>query len=92
MSATAQFRGEGGSIFTFDLPLSADNEKKVALGYLRRVTSDASEEVAVEQVSVERPAQSAPKADWVSFAVHMHGLTPDEAEAMTKADLIEYTA
>lgn len=87
MSETAQFRGEGGSIFTFDLPLSADNEKKVALGYLRRLDGEEA-----ELVEVERPAQSAPKADWVSFAVHMHGLSPDEAEAMTKADLIEYTA
>lgn len=36
----------------------------------------------------EKPKQVAPKADWVDFAV-ANGLTEDEAEAMTKAELIE---
>lgn len=34
-----------------------------------------------------RPAMNAPKGDWVSYAVSQ-GREPDEAEAMTKADLI----
>lgn len=38
--------------------------------------------------AVEKPKQVAPKADWVDFAV-ASGLTADEAEAMTKAELIE---
>ncbi|MDV6979651.1 hypothetical protein [Mycobacterium intracellulare] len=36
----------------------------------------------------DKPKQVAPKADWVDFAV-ANGLTEDEAEAMTKAELIE---
>lgn len=36
----------------------------------------------------EKPKQVAPKADWVDYAVS-EGLDRDEAEAMTKAELIE---
>ena len=35
-----------------------------------------------------RPAVNAPKADWVGWAVH-NGASVDDAEASTKADLIE---
>lgn len=34
------------------------------------------------------PARNDPKADWVAAAVE-HGLSPEEAEAMTKAELVE---
>lgn len=37
-----------------------------------------------------RPAQSAPKADWVAYAI-TRGISREEAEAMTKAELIELT-
>jgi hypothetical protein len=36
-----------------------------------------------------RPPVDAPKADWVGYAVHALGLTPDDAEAATKQDLID---
>jgi hypothetical protein len=40
--------------------------------------------------TVQRPAQSAAKADWVDYALHANAeLSREEAEAMTKADLIE---
>jgi hypothetical protein len=36
----------------------------------------------------ERPAQAASKAEWVGWAV-AQGSRPDDAEAMTKSDLID---
>jgi hypothetical protein len=39
--------------------------------------------------AVPRPATSASKAEWVGYAVRAHGLKPDDAEAMTKQDLID---
>lgn len=40
------------------------------------------------EASAERPKQVAPKAEWVEFAVSQ-GAVRDEAEALTKAELIE---
>lgn len=37
--------------------------------------------------AADRPARSAPKGDWVEYAVD-HGMPQDEAEAKTKDDLI----
>lgn len=37
----------------------------------------------------EPPAVSALKAEWVDYATRVHGTDPDEAEALTKADLID---
>lgn len=37
----------------------------------------------------EPPARTASKAEWVGYAVHVGGMAPDDADAMTKADLIE---
>nr|WP_109746860.1 hypothetical protein [Salinispora mooreana] len=37
----------------------------------------------------EPPAPSAVKAEWVGYAVRVHDAGPDEAEAMTKTDLID---
>ena len=42
-----------------------------------------------QEPEVTRPAHSAAKAEWVGYAVRAHGMTPDDAEALTKADLIE---
>jgi hypothetical protein len=39
--------------------------------------------------AVPRPATSASKAEWVGYTVRAHGLKPDDAEAMTKQDLID---
>lgn len=35
------------------------------------------------------PHRNAAKADWVGFAVRTAGISVDEADAMTKADLVE---
>lgn len=84
---TAHYLGEGGAVWTMDLPLPEAIEEKVTKGYLTRVNRDGSPWVEPEAAS--RPATSAPKAEWIGWAVHVHGLAPDDAEAMTKTDLQE---
>lgn len=42
-----------------------------------------------ESAAPELPAKSAPKADWVEHAVQVTGVDPDEAQAMTKPELVE---
>lgn len=79
---TVTLQGEGGSAFEYDLPLDPYTEAKLKAGRMRQVEGP---QVVVE---AQKPAQSASKAEWVAWAVH-EGVDPDEAEAMTKADLIE---
>lgn len=94
---TAYYRGEGGSVFRMDLPLPEIMAEKVTKGYLRRVNADGSpyRDPDTEQATGDgdkpppRPAQSANKAEWVGYAVLVGGMTPDDAEAMTKQDLID---
>lgn len=77
-----QLRGEGGVVFTFDLPLPEHIEQRLAVGRLTRIDGESP-------APANRPAQAAPKADWVAWAVQAHGLAADDAEAMTKSDLQE---
>jgi hypothetical protein len=44
---------------------------------------------ALTQGSVPRPAKSAPKKDWVLYAVTELGLGAEQAEGMTRQDLID---
>jgi TATA-binding protein-associated factor Taf7 len=85
-------RGEGGSIFKMDLPLHETIQDRLLKGYLTRVNEDGSSYVEGQDetpaLPTERPAISASKATWVGWAVH-EGMTPDDAEALTKTDLIE---
>lgn len=97
----AFFRGEGGVILAFDLPLPEAYREKVTKGYLVRVANAEGEPyVAPVPESTEggsdltngvppRPAQSASKAEWVGYAVLVHDVKPDDAEGMTKQDLID---
>jgi hypothetical protein len=93
---TAHFQGEGGVVWKLDLPLSEVMAEKVTKGYLRRCNADGSPYVehadaapTVAPMAVtERPAQSASKAEWVGWAVH-NGMEPNEAEGLTKQDLID---
>lgn len=85
-------RGEAGQVIRMDLPLHPAIASRLAKGYLRRVNEDGTPwtgdagETPAPPTSV--PAQSAPKAEWVGWAV-ASGATPDDAEAMTKQDIIE---
>lgn len=40
-------------------------------------------------VEAEQPPRSAPKADWVDYAVSTGSYTAEEADALTKAELID---
>lgn len=91
--------GEGGSIFKLDLPLHEIIEEKLLKGHLRRVNEDGTpyEEPAagdgdsgdgVPTLPGTKPAVNAAKIDWVGWAVAC-GASPDDADAMTKTDLIE---
>lgn len=93
---TAHFKGEGGVVWEMTLPLPETMQEKVTKGYLRRVNPDGTPYVEPADVPdpvapaavTERPAQSAPKAEWVGWAVH-NGMAPDDADGLTKQDLID---
>lgn len=91
---TGYFKGEGGGIFTMDLPLNSVMREQVTKGRLKRVNPDGTRYVEPEGDSEDSdgaeapPATTALKAEWVGYAVRVHGVDPDDAEAMTKHDLI----
>jgi len=92
MSDTVHILGEGGGIFQMDLPLHEAIEDRLARGYLKRVNADGSP--YREKSERVQPAPYASKGEWVGWAVHVSAhtdspLTPDDAEALTKQDLIE---
>lgn len=76
---------------------SDDLERLTRKGMVAEVEEPAPEPVAkpesepeaelVAETSSPRPAQNASKADWVAYA-ESQGFSSDEAEAMSKADLI----
>jgi hypothetical protein len=92
--ATIHILGEGGGVFELSLPLHETIADKLAKGHVRRVQPDGSPYVegdrpdGVPSLLESRPAINAVKAEWVGWAV-VQGLSPDEAEALTKTDLIE---
>lgn len=98
---TAFFRGEGGVVIEMDLPLKEVMQDKVTRGTLRRVNEDGTpwvdpaEPAAAEQGSdltngvPPRPAVNASKAEWIGYAVNVLEMSPDDAEAATKQDLID---
>ena len=68
-------------------------EHKVVRGQLVRVSPDGSpyrgeDGSVVEPVNAKRPAVNSPKNEWVGYAVGQ-GMSVDDADAMTKADLID---
>ncbi|PRB01757.1 hypothetical protein [Microbacterium sp. MYb64] len=83
-------RGEGGTVFKLDLPLHETIEQRLHRGYLTRVANADGGVYTGEDAGTvtSRPALTALKPDWVSWAV-VQGMTPDDAEALTKTDLIE---
>lgn len=83
---TVHILGEGGSIFEMLLPLSEPIADRLLKGYLKRVNADGTP--WVEASPRVKPKVPDPKAVWVGWAVH-HGMVPDDAEALTKQDLIE---
>lgn len=94
MAETGLFRSESNQRIHMDLPLPEVMADKVTRGLLVRINDDGSlydgdAAGAAEGAPVtERPAQSAPKGAWVGWAV-AQGAAVDDAEAMTKADLVD---
>lgn len=91
--ASIHVRGEGGMVIEMSLPLPEGVEDRLTRGSLRRVTADGSPYVDEPDAEVpapptEQPAKAASKAEWVGWAV-TQGADPEDAEAATKADLIE---
>jgi hypothetical protein len=93
---TVHLRGAGGIVWAHTAPLPVEIEKQLTRQELVRVNADGSdwvdEATGVAPV-VARPADSALKPEWVGFAVWLSEqrgkpITVDDADAMTKADLI----
>lgn len=87
-------RGEGGSVFKMDLPLPEAIEERLAKGHIVRVQNEdgdpyveGADAPKVPEPPKERPALSAAKPVWVAWA-GVQGMPLDEAEALTKDDLI----
>jgi hypothetical protein len=92
MAETIHILGEAGTVIAMDLPLHEAIADRLAKGYLKRVNVDGTPfQEAVERT---QPAPYASKGEWVGWAVHASQkagdpLSPDDAEALTKQDLIE---
>jgi hypothetical protein len=92
MSKTVHILTEGGTIIAMDWPLHEAIADRLAKGHLKLVTADGAP--VVEKSERVRPKTTDPKADWVGWAVHVSQstdspITADDAEALTKQDLIE---
>lgn len=98
MAETIYVRGEGGAILAMDLPLPEGIEQRVEQGLIRRVNADGSPYAstdrapgasgsALTQGVSPRPAKAAPKSEWVTWACAVHGYSPQEADALSKAAL-----
>ncbi|MCG6499458.1 hypothetical protein [Kitasatospora sp. A2-31] len=93
MPDTIHVRGEGGMVIAMDLPLPEPIAERLVKGQLTRVNEDGSPYVeapteGVPSLPDKPPAKTDPKATWVGWAV-ANGADPDEADGMTKGDLIE---
>lgn len=86
MAETIHIREGAGAVIELSLPLHEAIADRLHKGYIRRVNPDGTDYQDVEPV--ERPALTARKADWVAYAV-AQGMRPDDAEALTKQDLID---
>ncbi|MFC4034545.1 hypothetical protein ACFO3J_24155 [Streptomyces polygonati] len=89
--------GEGGGVHPMDMPLPEPIEERLRKGMLVRVNQDGSPYAPPAELDggsappappLTEPAKSASKPDWVGWAV-VRGATAEEADGMTKADLIE---
>lgn len=102
MPETIYLRGEGGGIHAMDLPLPESIAERLTKGMLQRVNKDGTPyrepgpgpeadkepEAPTPTLPTAEPAKTAHKAEWVGWAVRQ-GATPEDADGMTKADLIE---
>jgi len=89
------YQSESGQIIGMDLPLDENMADKVRRGTLHRVNEDGTPYIDDSEGSdltngvPPRPAGNASKGDWVGYAVNVLGMSPDDAEAATRQDLID---
>lgn len=90
---TGLFRGAGGGTFELPLPLAENFANQLLRGQLVQVNEDGSPFEAESAMDLSTgefrvPGKNAAKNEWVGYAVSQ-GMGVDDADAMTKADLIE---
>lgn len=92
MTETIHVRGEGGMVIAMDLPLPEEIALRLTKGALTQVNADGSPLSVASGPEAptpdKAPPQAAPKAEWIGWAV-ANGADPEDAEALTKADLID---
>lgn len=96
MAESIHVLGEGGTVIEMDLPLPEHIEQRLIKGQLVRVHNDGSPYFEMPKAGagpvpappLTEPAKTAVKAEWVGWAV-VRGANPEEADGLTKADLIE---
>lgn len=89
-------KGEGGSVFKLDLPLSEAISDRLAKGTIVRVANADGDpydgpDDDLPAPPTEKPAQSALKPAWVAYAISQ-GMSEADADASTKQDLIDLYA
>lgn len=85
MTEQAYFRGAGGVVFLFDLPLSEPYQEQVDKRLLIRCDENGEE---LTGSGPQRPKDYDTKAKWEGFAVSQ-GMDPELAAEATKKDLVE---
>ncbi|MFH9728311.1 hypothetical protein ACH4M4_35935 [Streptomyces sp. NPDC017254] len=99
MAETIYVRGEGGAVIAMDLPLPESIQERYDGGLIQRVHSDgspwasaaAAREPAADTPTdgLPRPGATARKPEWVAWAVAVHAMSPEDADALTLAQLKE---
>ncbi len=84
---TITTRGTGGSIFVMDLPLSKHMQEQMDQGRLTVVNADGTPLNPTAVAAVAKPAKSAPKHEWVTYAIAQGG-DADDANGLTTSELI----
>lgn len=89
---TVFYRVENGTVCEFDLPLKDWAAGRAKTGVWLRVNADGTPWTpAPDQPPPlpDLPGRNDPKPAWIGYAVRVGGMDLDEAEAATKADLID---
>lgn len=87
--ASEFYRTSAGWVLKLTPPLPEAMRNQVTRGDLTRVANADGGPYIAEAEPIE-PAKAAPKAEWVGWARHVDpDLSADDADAMTKNDLIE---
>ena len=84
----ATFRGSSGAELYFTLPLPREFAAQVDRGELVPLDGPEPEPASPAEHDGQRPAHRAPKRDWVDYAAAARVLDREQAEALTKEELV----